>query len=137
VSGRAAGRSTGKAATAAAEAELAALRWRVEVACEGYASLTDADVPEHWDMDAYQVGAATAARGILSVLGERQVNTAELAAAEEGELGDVGVTDYRAQVNRVRAALVNEAVRDERGVLMIPVSVVKDALSGEPGGSEL
>ena len=61
--------SPGRASATAAE--MAALRFRVEVACLGYQSLTDDDVPQDYigsELDAYKEGAADAARAILSEL---------------------------------------------------------------------
>lgn len=55
-------------------AENAGIRFRVEVACDGYAALTTdepfGDVPDEWadEADAYIAGAAAAAQAIRKVL---------------------------------------------------------------------
>lgn len=53
----------------AVQAELDGLRFRVEVACEGYAALMASDVPEGRDLSDYIEGAHDAATGIRAALG--------------------------------------------------------------------
>jgi hypothetical protein len=47
---------------------LAGVRWRVEVACDGYANLMDDDVPHDMDEASYQEGAREAAEQIRAAL---------------------------------------------------------------------
>lgn len=55
------------------ERVLRGVRFRVEVACMGYAALTEDDVPDHYigtELDAYREGAAAAAEAIRAALAQ-------------------------------------------------------------------
>ena len=53
-------------------AEVRGIRFRVEVACDGYENLTDADIPVEFTDD-YREGAAEAARQIRAALTEPEL----------------------------------------------------------------